>query len=215
MILWSGLLSPFSAKVRIACSEKNISYERRDVPWSRKTLWGPKPEEFLAVAPRAQVPVLITDDGRAIADSTVIVEYLEETYPDPPLLPHDPVERALCRLLEDDADRAISDPITVLVREVFLKPDGVGRHEAAVAEATERLHAFFARLESQLVDGDFLFGHFSVAEAPSFITVGYAGIMGVPVPDGMPRVASWYQRTLNRPSVGNEFTAMLAAAARA
>jgi len=215
MILWSGLLSPYSAKVRIACNEKNIRYDLREVPWSRKTLWGPKPPEFLAISPRGQVPVLIADDGRAIADSTMIIEYLEEVCPAPSLLPDDPVERAHCRLLEDDADRAIGENITVLVREVFLKPDGVGRDTVAVADATVRLQAFFAQLERQLADRDFLFGHFSVAEAPAFITVGYASIMGVPVPSEMPRVAAWYQRTLHRPSVGKEFDAMLAAAARA
>jgi len=215
MILWSGLLSPFSAKVRIACNEKNVRYELREVPWSRKTLWGPKSPEFLAISPRGQVPVLIADDGRAIADSTVIIEYLEEICPEPPLLPRDPVERAQCRLLEDDADRAIGENVTVLVREVFLKPDGVGRDAHAVADATARLHAFFAQLERRLADQDFLFGHFSIAEAPAFIAVGYAAIMGVPVPSDMPRVAAWYQRTLNRPSVGKEFNAMLAAAARA
>jgi len=215
MILWSGLLSPFSAKVRIACNEKKIAYELREVPWSRKTLWGPKPAAFLEISPRGQVPVLIADDGRAIADSTVIIEYLEEICPEPSLLPHDPVDRALCRLLEDDADRAISENITVLVREVFLKPDGAGRDTQAVAAATARLHAFFERLERQLAEQDFLFGHFSVAEAPAFITVGYASIMGVAVPNDMLRLAAWYQRTLHRPSVGKEFNAMLAAAAQA
>jgi glutathione S-transferase len=215
MILWSGLLSPFSAKVRIACNEKNIRYEVREVPWSRTTLWGPKPAEFLTVAPRGQVPVLITDDGHAIADSTVIIEYLEECFPEPSLLPHDPIERAQCRLLEDDADRAISSDITALVREVFRKPDAIGRDHALVAEAAARLNSFFAQLERRLETNDFLFGAFSVAEAPSFIAVGYAGIMGVPVPNDMPHVAAWYRRMLDRLSVGNEFNAMLAAASRA
>ena len=215
MILWSGLLSPYSAKVRIACNEKNIRYELREVPWSRATLWGPKPPEFLAVSPRGQVPVLITDDGRAIPDSTVIIEYLEERFPTPALLPRDPVDRALCRLLEDDADRAIQNDITVLVREVFLKSDGVGRDQQAVAEATARLVAFFGALEQRLENNDYLFGAFSLAEAPAFIAVGYAQIMGVTVPREMPHLAAWYQRTLARPSVGKEFNAMLAAAARA
>jgi glutathione S-transferase len=87
------------------------------------------------------VPVLITDDGRAIPDSTIIVEYLEECFPRPSLLPRDPVERALCRLLEDDADRAIGSDVTVLVREVFRKPDTSARDHAAIAEATARLNA--------------------------------------------------------------------------
>ena len=41
MKLWSGKLSPFSAKVRIALAEKKLDCELLDVPWSRKTLWGP------------------------------------------------------------------------------------------------------------------------------------------------------------------------------
>src|SRR5262249_1626162 len=174
-----------------------------------------KPPEFLAVSPRGQVPALITDDGRAITDSTVIIEYLEEIRPEPPLLPRDPIDRARCRLLEDDADQAISGPVSVLVREEFLKPDPGERDAGAVAAATAQLHAFFAELEQQLSDQDFLFGHFSVAEAPAFIAVGYASIMGVPIPGDMPRVAAWYQRTLSRPSVANEFNAMVAAASRA
>ena len=51
MKLWSGKLSPFSAKVRIALAEKKLDCELLDVPWSRKTLWGPKPPEFLAMSP--------------------------------------------------------------------------------------------------------------------------------------------------------------------
>ena len=215
MILWSGLLSPYSAKVRIACNEKNIHYELREVAWSRATLWGPNPPEFLAVSPRGQVPVLITDDGQAIPDSTVIIEYLEECFPEPALLPSDAGDRALCRLLEDDADRAIQDDITVLVREIFCKPDGVGRDQRAVADANARLLVFFRALEQRLENNDYLFGAFSVAEAPAFTAVGYAQIMGVPIPTEMPHLAAWYQRTLARPSVAKEFNAMLAAAARA
>ena len=92
MKLWSGVLSPFSAKVRIALAEKKLGYETLVVPWSRKTLWGPKPPEFLAVSPHGQVPVLIDGDV-AVFDSTVICEYLEDRYPKPPLLPAGPEAR--------------------------------------------------------------------------------------------------------------------------
>jgi len=44
MLLWAGTLSVFSAKVRIACAEKGIEVELRGIPWSKATLWGPKPE---------------------------------------------------------------------------------------------------------------------------------------------------------------------------
>jgi glutathione S-transferase len=84
MKLWSGLLSPFSAKVRIVLAEKDLPVEIMPIPWSRQTLWGPKPSEFVAVSPRGQVPVLIDGDV-VVYDSTVICEYLEDRYPSPPL----------------------------------------------------------------------------------------------------------------------------------
>src|SRR5439155_1558254 len=92
MKLWSGVLSPFSAKVRIALAEKKLGYETLVVPWSRKTLWGPKPPEFLAVSRHGQVPVLI-DGEVAVFDSTVSCEYLEDRYPKPPLRPAGPGAR--------------------------------------------------------------------------------------------------------------------------
>src|SRR5262245_1731671 len=93
MKLWSGVLSPFSTKVRIALAEKGLEYEMLQIPWTRQTLWGPKPPEFLAVSPHGKVPVLI--DGEAtVYDATVIAEYLEDRYPDPSLFPADAVARA-------------------------------------------------------------------------------------------------------------------------
>jgi glutathione S-transferase len=99
MKLWSGVLSPFSAKVRIALAEKGLPYETLEIGWNRQTLWGPKPPEFLAVSPRGKVPVLI-DGGATLYDSTIINEYLEDRYPKPALFPADPVARGRCRQLE-------------------------------------------------------------------------------------------------------------------
>ncbi len=102
MQLWSGVLSPFSAKVRIALAEKGLRYETREIPWSRKNLWGPKPPEFLAVSPYGKVPVLI-DGSVTVFDSTVICEYLEDRYPKPALFP---AERRRTRALPPARERS-------------------------------------------------------------------------------------------------------------
>ncbi|MDA1075122.1 MAG: glutathione S-transferase N-terminal domain-containing protein [Proteobacteria bacterium] len=68
MYLWSGTLSPFSAKVRIVLAEKGLPIEIREVPWSRQNKWHPKPKAFLDVSPRGEVPVLV-DGGLAVFDS--------------------------------------------------------------------------------------------------------------------------------------------------
>jgi glutathione S-transferase len=116
MQLWSGTLSTFSTKVRIACGEKGIAVTIRELPWSRQSSFA-KSAEFMALSPRGEVPVLV-DGDLVLYDSTVINEYLEEKYPEPRLLPRTPVSRAVptargsSRLVDHDA-RDDSDPRSI------------------------------------------------------------------------------------------------------
>ncbi len=212
MKLWSGVLSPFSAKIRIALAEKGLAYESLSIPWSRQNLWGPKPPEFLAVSPRGKVPVLIDGDA-TVYDSTVIAEYLEDRYPKPALMPADPAGRARCRQLEDEADTAMSDEVTPLVQELFTKRDEATRDMKRVAAATEALRLRYATLEKELAGRDYLCGAFSLADIATFMVVGFASTLGVAPGDAHPTLARWFQRVLARPCVGREFEAMTKAAA--
>ena len=155
MQLWSGTLSPFSAKVRIVLAEKGLPYELHDVAWTRSSLWGEKPDDFLALSPRGQVPVLI-DGELVIPDSTVICDYLEERYPDVPLMPSDPEGRARCRVLEDQSDFALTEFVTVLIREVFRKPNTSDRDSDAVSYAEEGIRGA-CRRHRYAHDGEFFF----------------------------------------------------------
>lgn len=92
-LLYHLLLSPFSRKVRVALAEKGVPFEMK-----AEKVWERRPE-FLALNPAGQVPVLVDEDGTVLADSCVIVEYLEETLPEPPLIGTDPVTRAEVRRL--------------------------------------------------------------------------------------------------------------------
>jgi glutathione S-transferase len=212
MKLWSGVLSPFSAKVRMALAEKKLPYETLTVPWTRKTLWGPKPPDFLAVSPRGQVPVLIDGDV-TVCDSTVICEYLEDRYPKPPLMPDSPAERAACRQLEDEADVAMAQEVTPLVQELFTKTDDATRDMARVAAAAEALRRRYDALEKHLVGRDYLCRSFSVADIATFLVVGFASTLGVSPPEGHENLRAWTDRVRARPSVAREFEAMTVAAA--
>jgi len=212
MKLWSGVLSPFSAKVRIALAEKGLAYETREIPWSRQNLWGPKPPEFLAVSPRGKVPVLIDGDA-TVYDSTVIAEYLEDRYPKPPLLPSDPVGRARCRQLEDEADTAMAEEVTPLVQELFTKRDDATRDMSRVGAATEALRRRYETLQKELAGRDYLCGAFSLADIATFMVVGYASSLGVAPGDAQPALTQWFQRMLARPCVAREFAQVTRAAA--
>jgi glutathione S-transferase len=214
MQLWSGTLSPFSAKVRMVCAEKGITPEIREIAWSRQTLWGPKPKQFLSVSPRGQVPVLV-DDDLVLFDSTVIDEYLDETYPEPALLPRERRARARARLLEDQGDFMIATHATTLIREVFLKPDGNGRDNAAVDAAMTAYASYHALLEDQLAGGgDYLCGDFSVADIAGYLAIAYGQILGAPVGAERAGVVTWHARVGARQAIKREFDAIMAAVAK-
>jgi glutathione S-transferase len=213
MKLWSGVLSPFSAKVRIALAEKKLDHETLEVSWSRKTLWGPKPPEFLAVSPRGQVPVLIDGDV-TLHDSTVICEYLEDRYPEPPLFPKGAAARARCRQLEDEADYAMGQEVVPLIRELFTKTDDAARDTASVAAASEALRCRYVELERTLAGGAYLCDDlFTVADIATFLVVGFASTLGMGLGDQQRSLRGWLERVQARPTVGREFEAMMRAAA--
>ncbi len=86
-------LSNYHNKVRLALLEKGVPFEEdASCAPSQK-------QEFLARSPLGKVPWLELDGGRRLVESQVIAEYLEETYPEKPLLPKDPFERAKVREL--------------------------------------------------------------------------------------------------------------------
>jgi glutathione S-transferase len=83
---------PYCARVRIALAEKGIEYETVEVDLDDRPAW------IYEKNPLGRVPVL-EEDTFALAESAVIDEYLDDRYPEPPLWPADPAERALGRML--------------------------------------------------------------------------------------------------------------------
>jgi glutathione S-transferase len=86
-------ISNYHNKVRIVLLEKGIAFEEDASQRPQQT------DEYLARSPMGKVPFLELDDGRRLSESQVICEYLEEAYPQHPLLPKDPVARAKVREL--------------------------------------------------------------------------------------------------------------------
>lgn len=103
--LYHFALSPFCRKVRLVLAEKRIEVELIDEKY-----WEPS-SEFLRRNPAGKVPVLRVD-GLTLCDSGAICEYLEETVPDPVLLPRDPVARAEVRRLINWFDDKFFDEVT-------------------------------------------------------------------------------------------------------
>jgi glutathione S-transferase len=97
-ILYYHQQSNFSRKIRIFLAEKNLDCELKEINLVNK------PPEFLKISPIGQVPVLVDKDGTTIWDSTLIAEYLDETYPQLRFYPSDRRQRFECRKWEQLAD---------------------------------------------------------------------------------------------------------------
>jgi maleylacetoacetate isomerase/maleylpyruvate isomerase len=96
MKLYNYFRSSASFRVRIALQLKGLAYEYVPVHIARGDH---KKADYLAIAPDTLVPVLETDDGARLSQSMAIIEYLDETHPEPALLPRDPLGRARVRAL--------------------------------------------------------------------------------------------------------------------
>ncbi|MGC2075625.1 MAG: maleylacetoacetate isomerase [Xanthobacteraceae bacterium] len=96
MKLYSYFRSSAAYRVRIALSLKGIAYETQSVHLVKDGGHNKRPE-FRAINPQMRVPVLVTTAGDVLIQSLAIIEYLDETHPQPPFLPKDPLDRARVR----------------------------------------------------------------------------------------------------------------------
>ena len=204
-ILYEHPLSPYAQKVKIALGEKGIAFESR-MP---DILGGSDRDEFLRLNPRLEVPTLVDGDA-AIFDSTIILEYVEERWPDPALLPVAPAERARARMIEEVCDtyyEAINGAIMEIRAFQRATGDDAERLLARASEQTAGVQGWLGRhLGAQPFFGGARFGWADAAVAPflhASATVGNAPAVGSPL-------ASWLDRISTRPAIASTFEAAAA-----
>ena len=193
--LW---LSPFARTIRVMMVEKNLPFELEiEKTWERR-------EGFLAMNPACDVPVLVEPDGNVFADSRVIMEYLDETYPERSLIGGDSITRAEARRLTQWFDVKFNVEVTEnLVGEKLMKRlSGQGYPQAtAIREGLTKIHehlAYIAFLSERRrwLAGDY-FSAADIAAAAHLSAVDYIG--DVPW-DDHPGAKDWYARIKCRPS---------------
>lgn len=151
--------SPPAWKVWLALEHKEIAYELQLVSFQHGDL---KKPEFLAKNPRGKVP-FIEDDGLVLWESSAILEYLEDKYPDKPLLPRDVPARARIRRLAVEADLYFHPAARQLLFQTLYRPDG-GHDPAEIALAREEVLRECARFDAELGDGFFGGAEVSLAD---------------------------------------------------
>ncbi len=140
MLLYEHPLSSYAQKVKIALREKGLDF-KVETPAALGS--GKADGAFAEASPRNEVPALVDGDVR-IFDSTIILEYLEDKFPSPPLLPRDPAERARARMIEELCDTSY-EAVNWGLSEIrwFKRAEG---------ELAEKMKATAARQTAELQD---------------------------------------------------------------
>jgi glutathione S-transferase len=196
--LWTIRTSPYAAKPRAAFAEKGVPIELVEIHPVRR------PPRLRELNPLNRVPVLETG-GAAIRESSVILEWIEETYPDPPLWPADPTARAEARAWAKFIDDSLLTNLFLGLRKASF-----GRDEDDPEDIVERLHARvprqWPRLEAALAphEGPWLMGEqFTYADLgamPLAVRLPEWAPQLAPDAGDYPLVAAWLEALRERPS---------------
>ena len=177
LTLYDAERCPFCVRVRIVLTEKEVEWETVAVDLDDRPAW------IYEKNPLGRVPVL-EEDELVLPESVVIMAYLDERYPEPPLLPEDAAERALARLLIERFHR-LSDPYSKVRRG-----DESGRGELEV-----RLGELDALLEERPFLTGATFGLVDIAYLPWIVRVDHSAF---------PALVDWVERLARRPAVARE-----------
>jgi len=205
MKLYSVDRSPFGSRVRALAAFKGL-----DLPSAPPVGGDVKSPEFLALNPMGKVPVLELDDGATLAESEVIVEYLEHTQPGPSALPLDPIARARARLVARVAEVYVMAPLFGL----FAQLNPATRDPAAIDRAFADIESGLGLLEHHLTGGDFAYGDsFTVADCMVTPTLFWVDMIhkmfGRPDPTGnFPKIVRYLSAARRHPILGRIWTSM-------
>lgn len=155
---------------------------------------------LLKANPRGEVPALI-DDGEAIWDSTIILEYIEDKWPSPPMLPQAPLERARSRQIEEICDGPLEAVIFGVAEVVFFRRAQGDLAAKLLGQAKTSVAQILAWLEEQLDERPYFSGeHFGRADAAAVPHVLNCRAQRTPPAEGS-RLAAWLDRCSGRASV--------------
>jgi glutathione S-transferase len=182
--LYNAARCPYAARARIVLAEKGIEFETVEIDLSDRPAW------LYEKNPTGRVPVIEEDGGDPLPESAVIMEFIEERYPEPALLPSDPADRASARLLIF-RDHDLTDPYYALRRE----EDG----------AREQFDLALGRFDALLGEQPYLtgaeYGLADIALVPWVLRA--RDMLGMEL-DGFPSLADWLERLEQRPAIAAE-----------
>lgn len=190
MILYSDPICPYCHRVRIVLAEKGIAVEIKEV--DAKAL----PDEVMDFNPYGTVPTFVDRDLR-LYESRIIMEYLDERFPHPPLLPVDPVSRAHARLFMYRVDR---DWYSLMGRILHGTEDEVEQARKELAESLIVTAPVFAARQFFMSD------EFSLVDCCVAPLLWRLPVLGIDLPPQADPIREYMRRVFTRDAFKRSLT---------
>jgi glutathione S-transferase len=206
MKLYDFAAAPSPRRVRIFLAEKGVTLPTIQVDLRSGEQLRP---EFAKINPWLTVPVIELDDGTIISEASACCRYLEEVYPQPPLLGRDAKEKALIAMwdhhCEIDGFLAVAEAFRNATKgmkgRALPGPVGYEQIPALAERGKARVGHFLEALNERLGESAFVAGpNYSVADITAFVSVEFAGWAKLNPADGQANLTRWLEEMRARPS---------------
>lgn len=194
LVLHSYRRCPFAIRARMVLAEKEIPYQLREENLSELS------PELLAMHPEGAVPLLIHETGgkkQVIYQSTVITEYLDESFPGKKLMPENPVLRMKARMWTYWCDHVFKPDLDAFKYEL----KNLNKEDASALRT--RLNDHFTQWEALLQEGEYLFGNVMTLADIHLFPFARQFFAIKPAFDGLEKyskLSAWLDRMVSRPT---------------
>ena len=198
--------APSPRRVRIFMAEKGIEIETVQIDLSNGEQFS---EAFKAINPLCEVPLLVLDDGTSISQISAICRYLEEIYPDNPLLGRTPVERAVVESSNQQLQmngfaagaEAFRNATPGFKNRAMPGPHNYSQIPELAERGQQRLDNLFSDLEAHLANSEFIVGdYYSIADISALCVIDFAKWVKKRIPEDYSNLQRWYDQVSSRPS---------------
>jgi glutathione S-transferase len=204
--LYHAANSPNSRRVRIFVAEKGLEPTLIPVDLGAGEQHS---EAYQAINRRRVVPTLVLEDGTTIGEVPAIMRYLDEAFPETPLLGTTPKYKGLVAMWERFAElegfaavmEGVRNNVPGLKGRAIAGPHGYEQIPALVGRSALRVKNFLADLNKRLEQVPFVAGEqFSAADITALVTIDFAKALDISIPEGHRALTRWYATVSTRPS---------------
>lgn len=198
--------APSPRRVRVFLAEKGIEFETVQIDLGSGEQFS---QAFRNINPDCVVPVLQLDDGTVLSEVVAICDYLESQFPEPPLMGSTPIERAQVLMWNAKVEQlglwamaeAFRNSTKGLSNRAVPGPDDYPQIPELAKRGRQRVERFFARLDAELADRDFVAGDcYSMADISALVVVDFAAWIKITLPGEASSLRRWYETVSSRPS---------------